>query len=216
MPAEGAVTTTILVLSGGGPAPTTPLPSPDLVIAADSGYALADGLGIDVDLVVGDLDSIEATDLVSAESDGVPVHAHPADKDATDLELALLAAVERGADRIVVAGGGAGRLDHLLGVAMLLGDDRWAGVAIEWHAGTEVAHVVRDNMLLDVEPGDIVSLVPIIDCEVSITGTRWALDHERLRRGTTRGVSNEATDDTVTVIAHAGVVFAVTTRGDTT
>lgn len=209
------MTTTILVLSGGGPAPTTPLPSHDHVIAADSGYALAEALGVEVDLLVGDLDSIGSTDLASAETGGTPIHAHPTDKDATDLELALVAAVARNADRIVIAGGGAGRLDHLLGVAMLVGDDRWADVAIEWHAGTEVAHVVRGELLLDVEPGGIVSVVPITDSEASITGTRWTLDHEMLRRGTTRGVSNEADDDTVTVTAHSGVLFVITRRGET-
>jgi thiamine pyrophosphokinase len=210
------VTTTILVLSGGGPTPTTPLPRPDVVIAADSGYGLAADLEVTVDLVVGDLDSIERSDLATVETVGTPIDAHPADKDATDLELALLAAIERGADRIVVAGGGAGRLDHLLGVAMLLGDDRWAVTAIEWHAGTDVAHVVRGTVTLDVDPGSIVSLVPITECEVSITGAKWPLDHARLGRGTTRGVSNEATQDTVTVTAHTGVLFAVTTRGETT
>ncbi len=70
--------------------------------------------------------------------------------------------------------------------------------------------------MLDIESGDTVSLVPITDCEVSITGTRWELDRARLDRGTTRGVSNEAENDTVTVTTHAGVLFAVTTRGETT
>ena len=70
MPAEGAVTTTILVLGGGGPAPTTPLPHVDAVIAADSGYGLASALGTPVDLLVGDLDSIDADDLAAAEEIG--------------------------------------------------------------------------------------------------------------------------------------------------
>lgn len=208
------MTTTILVLSGGGPAPSTPLPRADAVIAADSGFALADVLGVKVDLIVGDLDSIQATDLERAARDHIDVAHHPTDKDATDLELAMLTALERGAGRIVVAGGGAGRLDHLLGVAGLLTDERWATVEVEWHAGQSVAHVVRDERRLAVTPGSLVSVIPVTHSVVSITGTRWTLDHAAMPRGTTRGVSNEGIDDTVTVTAHSGVLLAITTRSD--
>lgn len=216
MPAEGAVTTTILVLSGGGPAPSTPLPRADLVIAADSGFGLAAPLGVEVDLVIGDLDSISAADLRRAGADDVPLETFPADKDATDLELAMLAAMERDADRIVIAGGGAGRLDHLLGVALLLTDDRWADVEVEWHAGTTVAVVVRGGRRLPTEPGDLVSLIPMTHCEVSIEGTRWPLHREPLHRGTTRGISNEAIGDSVVVDVHSGVALTTITRGDHT
>jgi thiamine pyrophosphokinase len=214
MPAEGAVTTTILVLSGGGPAPTTALPRADAVIAADSGFHLAGELGLTVDLIVGDLDSIDRPSLEAARAASTPIESHPADKDATDLELALLAARDRGADRIAVAGGGAGRLDHLLAIASLLTDDRWGEIALEWHAGSSITHVVRGTRRLEVEPGTLVSVVPVTDCEISIDGTRWPLDHETLERGTTRGVSNEATEHTVTITVHRGVVFAITTGRD--
>ena len=46
-----------VILTGGSGAPTAPLPHPDLVIAADSGLHLAAGLGLTVDLIVGDFDS---------------------------------------------------------------------------------------------------------------------------------------------------------------
>ena len=50
---------TIIILSGGGPGPSPGgLPDADVVIAADSGLALADALGLVVDVVVGDLDSV--------------------------------------------------------------------------------------------------------------------------------------------------------------
>jgi len=212
MPAEEAVTTTILLLSGGGAAPTTTLPRTDFVIAADSGYALAEPLGVAVDLLIGDFDSIGAGDLAAAERDNLTIEPHPVDKDATDLELAMLAAADRGADRIVVAGGGAGRLDHLLGVALLLTDERWRDIGIEWHAGSSMAAVVRGERELRTAPGDLVSVVAISDCEISIRGCRWELDHQALPRGTTRGISNEATGGAVSVHVFSGVVLAITTR----
>ena len=215
MPAEEAVTTTILILTGGGTAPITPLPQADVVIAADSGLGLADELGLRVDLVVGDLDSVDRSQLADAIASGVAVEEHPTDKDATDLDLALQAGVERGADRMVVAGGGAGRIDHLLGIALLLTDERWADHAIEWHSGSSIVHIAREKILLDTRPGDLVSLIPMSDeAVVSVEGTRWPLETIPMSRGTTRGISNEALGDGVTIDVQDGVVLAVVTGGE--
>lgn len=209
------MTSTILILTGGGPAPTTPLPTTDMVIAADSGLGLAAALGVQVDLVVGDLDSVDPSQLETAVTDGAAVEEHPTDKDATDLDLALQAAVDRGGSRIVIAGGGAGRLDHLLGIAMLLTDERWADSAIEWHSGSSVAHVARGVLTLDTQSGDLVSLIPVSDeAVVSIEGTRWPLDATPLPRGTTHGISNEALGGSIDIEVHQGVVLAVITGGE--
>ncbi len=209
------MTSTILILTGGGPAPTTALPRSDMVIAADSGLGLAEALGVQVDLVVGDLDSVERSQLDAAVTAGATVEEHPTDKDATDLDLALHAAVDRGGTRIVIAGGGAGRLDHLLGIAMLLSDDRWSGIAIEWHSGWSVTHVARGDLALDTLPEDLVSVIPVSDeAVVSIAGTRWSLEAAPLTRGTTHGISNEALGDSIEIKVHQGVVFVVITRGE--
>lgn len=209
------MTSTILILTGGGPAPTTPLPDADIVIAADSGLGLAAALAVHVDLVVGDLDSVDRSQLDTAITDGAAVEEHPTNKDATDLDLALQAAVDRGATRIVLAGGGAGRIDHLLGIAMLLTDERWADAAIEWHSGSSITHVVSGVLALDTQPEDLVSLIPVSDeAVVSITGTRWPLESIPLPRGTTHGISNEALGGSVDIEVHQGVVLAVITRGE--
>ena len=205
------MTHTTLILSGGGPAPRTALPDADYVIAADSGLELAPQLGVTVDLVVGDLDSVSEASLATARTEGTAVESHPADKDATDLDLALLAAAEGGTDRVVVAGGGAGRIDHLLGVALLLTDERWRGIDVEWHAGTSVAFVVREELAVATRPGDLVSIIPITDSVVSVKGTKWVLDHETLPRGTTRGISNEAGGDSAHIEIHQGVALVIVT-----
>ena len=52
-------------------------------------------LGLTVDLLVGDLDSVSATGLAAAEAAGTAVERHPPAKDATDTELAIAAALAR-------------------------------------------------------------------------------------------------------------------------
>ena len=112
---------TAFIFCGGGPA-RLPIDVPDdaLVIAADVGLAEANRLGVAVDLLVGDLDSVDPVDLEAFEGAGGEVRRHPEDKDATDLELAITDAIVAGAGRLVVVGGDRGRLDHLLANAVLL------------------------------------------------------------------------------------------------
>ena len=87
------------------------------MIAADGGVDRALALGLRVDLAIGDFDSVTPAGLAAAEAAGARVERHPAAKDATDLELALDAAIALGPARIVVVGSDGGRLDHLLGIA---------------------------------------------------------------------------------------------------
>lgn len=93
---------TVVVLAGGPDRPAVVLVPPDAtVIAADSGAEL----GGPIDLLVGDLDSISAETLSGIEH----VERHRVDKDATDLELALTAAMRLEPERILVLGSAAGR-----------------------------------------------------------------------------------------------------------
>ena len=124
MPAEGGTMNGDCVRSRGdrvrgestGRAPVREwLPAGADVIAADSGLRVANALGLHVNHLVGDLDSADPAAVEAAAAAGTTVDRHPAEKDATDLELALDAAVARGARRIVVVDGGGDRLDHLLG-----------------------------------------------------------------------------------------------------
>src|SRR5215207_5344776 len=118
----------VIVVSGGGPVPVGVLDGlrPGApVVAADSGVDAALGLGLRVDVAVGDFDSVSATGLAEAEAAGARVMRHPEVKDATDLALALdvardLLGDERG--EIVVLGAEAGRLDHLVAGILALAD----------------------------------------------------------------------------------------------
>ena len=105
------------------------------VIAADSGLGLAAALGVCADLVVGDMDSVDPAALAAAEHAGAQVQRHPVAKDATDLELALDAALALGPADVTVVGGHGGRLDHFLGNALLLAAERYAPLTIQARMG---------------------------------------------------------------------------------
>src|SRR6476659_7768215 len=100
----------------------------DLVIAADGGARHALALGRGIDRWVGDGDSIAPADLERLAADGVRIDRAPVDKDETDAELALLAAIEADAGRITILGAlGGTRLDHEIGNVWLLAHPALAG-----------------------------------------------------------------------------------------
>jgi thiamine pyrophosphokinase len=216
MPAEGTMgrVSTALVFAGGDPPPRNALrdlPPADLVVAADSGLGHARALGVAVDLVVGDLDSVERADLDAAVAAGAAVESHPAAKDATDLELALLAARDRGAGDIVVVGGHGGRLDHFFANLLLLATPDLAEVRMRALIGDAWVTVVRDRAELLGAPGALCTLVPVGGPAegVRTERLRFPLDQETLFPGSTRGVSNEFLATTATVTLERGVLLAV-------
>ena len=87
-----------------------------LVIAADSGYAHAQSLGMQPHLLVGDMDSIAASDVADAQERNIDVHTFDAAKDETDTEIAVSIALQRGITNITVVSGCGDRFDHLLGM----------------------------------------------------------------------------------------------------
>ena len=211
--------TTAVIIAGGDPVPANELPAlPEhrFVIAADSGLHAAQALGLAVDLVVGDFDSATSSALDAAEQDGAVLEQHPVDKDATDLELALDAALARGLSPAVVVGGaGFDRIDHFMANALLLARARYAELQPQWWVkGAHVAPV-HERIEIHGVPGDIVTLLPIGGAAVGITanGLRWELDDETLEPGSTRGVSNEMTGPIASVILARGTLLAIHTPG---
>jgi len=181
------------------------------VIAADSGLSHARRLGLHVDVVVGDLDSVDPAELAAAEQSGTVVERHPAEKDATDLELALDAACTRGAHRVTVVGGYGGRLDHFLANALCLAAERFARLTLDAWIGAAHVVVVRDRVRLSGAPGSPVTLLPLGGpaCGITTSGLRYPLDDEDLAPGTTRGVSNELLGPEASVALGGGVLLAI-------
>lgn len=203
-----------MVVSGGGPpaADSVRAVPPDaLVVAADSGLDHARAVGLRVDVVVGDMDSVTAAALDDATADGVAVERHSEAKDATDLELALDVAVDRGAGRIVILGPDTGRLDHLLAAVALLASPRYAAVAVEGWFGPARLTVVRSSATLVGWPGALVTLLPVHGPAEGVTteGLLYPLDNEDLLPGSTRGVSNEMLGERAGVALGGGVLVAI-------
>ncbi|MDE0805794.1 MAG: thiamine diphosphokinase [Acidimicrobiales bacterium] len=205
----------IVVVAGGtAPSRSIVVPSSTFVVAADSGVALAQALGLRVDVAVGDFDSLDA-DLVARLDDlADEVRRHPVDKNATDLELALAVAVERSPARVLVVGLEGGRPDHALANVLVAAAPAFASLDVELVLDRGEAWVVRDRLVGAWPAGTTVSMLPLHGAaNVSIDSVRWPLDHVTLAPGTTRGISNSTTaEGATTVTVHDGVVICIVPR----
>ena len=212
MPESESAAVTVVVVAGGDP-PTPEeiarLPADPVVVAADAGLDHAHAAGLAVAVAVGDMDSVTPEALAAAEQSGTRIERHPADKDQTDLELALELAA-RLADRVIVIGAAGGRLDHLIGNLAILASPQWSGVRVEAWLGNARAVVVHGHRTLDIEPGATVSLFALGGpARVTTTGLAWPLNNEFLDPLTSRGISNRATNPSPQLSVYEGVVLVV-------
>lgn len=208
------------IVAGGGDALDdrwrSELPADALVVAADSGLGHVYALGLRPDVVVGDLDSVSPIDLARAEREGTPIQRHPTDKDATDLELALAVALDRGATTVTVIGAGGGRLDHELAGLALLAGPQWTPMRITAFVGAARMTIVHSDATLDGPLGSIVTLLAVGGpaTGVGTEGLRWPLHDAELLPTSTLGVSNELVSSPARVTVRTGVLFVIQPLGD--
>jgi thiamine pyrophosphokinase len=187
-----------------------------LVIAADGGASTLDRLSRRPDLLVGDLDSADAGLVARLEADRVEIRRHQTEKEATDTELAVDAALAAGATEVVILGAlGGRRLDHELANLLLLADGRLASVDARIVHGSTTTRLLLGGRTagLGGAPGGLVSLLPIDGDAVGVTttGMRWALNGATLPLGASRGVSNEILTTPASVSLEHGKLLLVET-----
>lgn len=166
----------------------------DLVIAADGGALHCLRLGIAPHLVVGDLDSLDEAARQRLEAGGARFSIYPPAKDETDLELAMRAAQEGGAQEATILGALGARWDMSLANILLLAHPAFMELRIALVSGPQSVLLARPDRPLVIEgkSGDTISLIPVRGdaAGVSTSGLEYPLRGERLVFGQTRGVSN--------------------------
>ena len=212
-----------LVLADGSIAPAADLDDVwpgwsdglDLVIAADGGARHATALERPIDLWVGDGDSIGEDQLAALEREGVPIRRSPVDKDESDTELALLAALDAGAHRVTILGAlGGERVDHGLANVWLLGHPRLLDCDVRLvDAAARIRLVGPGRADLGGRIGDLVSLLPFGGDTGGLTtkGLRYPLRDESLASGPSRGLSNVRVANDASLIVGSGRILVVET-----
>ena len=186
----------------------------DYIIGADAGAHHARALQVRPDLVIGDMDSLGSADRAWLEDAGVRLLEYPRDKNETDLELALLHAIQLRVAEIVIMGALGARLDQTLANIALLADDRLVESRCWLDDGAEQVFLCRTRAQLRGSAGDLVSLLPwgVPAVGVHTSGLKWPLSVDTLRPDRSRGVSNELLGELATISVESGALLIVHRR----
>ncbi|OBQ97389.1 thiamine diphosphokinase [Mesorhizobium sp. AA23] len=162
------------------------------IIAADAGIGHADMLGLLPELWVGDFDSVPAS--LPENLAAVPRKIFPTEKDMTDGELAIAAALARGATSLVLAGAfGGKRADHAflhLALSVRLAE---AGTTVLLTSGAqEGVPILPGKAGFDYAEGTLFSVLGFSDLAgLTVSGAKWPLDGVEVAFGSSLTISNE-------------------------
>ncbi len=192
----------------------TLLQSGDTLVAADGGYLHMKKLGLQPHLLIGDLDSLPAPEVDSLRAAGVELEIFPREKDATDLELALVRVAGRGAHEIRVVAALGGRLDQTLANLGLLELDELKGIDVRLDDGHEEILIIRSKSVVTGTPGDTLSLLSMEGCSKGITtqGLKYPLKGETLCPSRSRGISNVMLETEAVIEVRTGALLCIHTR----
>jgi thiamine pyrophosphokinase len=207
------------IIIGGGPVSLSQLKDelqtrPDLLIAADHGAEYLLDLGVFPDILIGDLDSLSPEALKRIRQQGIIPKIYPAQKDQTDLELALDQAIAYGMNRIKILGGLGNRLDHTFGNTGLLIKALKHGIEAHLLDPYHDLTVMNQKIILPKKAGWAVSLVPLTETVKGVTtsGLAYPLNHEDLKIDATRGLHNEFAASQATVEIDGGFLLVICFR----
>jgi thiamine pyrophosphokinase len=183
----------------------------DYIIAADGGAQSLAAAGIVPHLLIGDLDSLSDSHVDWLIAQGVEVQRYAREKDETDLELALLAAVARNASHIDLFCVLGGRWDHTVATIAMLCLPMLIGRTVRIFADGQTLAIVRDHILLDGPVTRTVSLIPLTPTVdgITTTGLAYPLECAMLYFERSRGVSNVVTHMPASVLVQSGVLLVV-------
>lgn len=184
------------------------------IIAANGGTQHILDLGTQPDVIIGDLDSLDPDARAKLQDASVRLIQANADKDETDLELALLYATENYELPVLIIAGLGGRIDQMFANILLLMHPRLLGRDISFKTEYQQIWLTGEHATIEGNKGDTVSLIPLGgDVFVESTrGLRWSLNSERLVFGPARGVSNVMVEEVASVSIGQGHLLCVHTQ----
>ena len=198
-------------IAGAGHFNETVLPAKnDYVIAADAGYFELSKMNITPDFLIGDFDSIGFVPEIEN------VSKYPADKDDTDMMLAVKHGLDAGYKTFIINGGTGGRLDHTLANVQLL-----TFIAANGGRG----YLIGESDKMTAITNSFISFSPMASGIVSvfaangdaagvdIQGMKYTLSDATLSPGVPLGVSNEFTGMFATVSVRSGTLLIVWSCG---
>ncbi len=185
-------------------------------IGVDRGvvYLLAEG--IIPEKAFGDFDSVTEAELELIKEKVPHLNIYPAQKDETDMELALSWAIGQKVEKIHLFGATGGRLDHMLANVQLLTKSIATNI--------EISIIDQNNIISVQAPGQYhlhinkqypyISFLPFSRevKGINLTGFKYSLTDENITWGSTLCVSNELVSEKCTYSFKEGIIIVIRSK----
>lgn len=186
----------------------------DYIICADGGTNIACLAGIIPDIVMGDFDSINKEVVEDLKLSKTEFIEFSPEKDESDLELALLKAIEMKPEEVIIFGALGKRLDHLMANLMLLTIPLEAGIKCSILEKNYEVYLIDDCIKINKGKGGFISLFPLTAVVEGIEtqGLKYPLKNEDLYLGPSRGLSNELIEKEAIIKIKTGKLLIIKTN----
>lgn len=188
----------------------------DFVIAADRGMEFLRRADRLPDVILGDFDSVSPETLAWFEKSQVEIHRLCPQKDSTDMEVAMLMALELKSTQITILGATGTRMDHMLGSIKNLSLALRAGVPCCMVDACNRIRLIDGALTLKKaeQYGKYVSLLAFGEPVTNLTlrGFFYPLDGYTMTCDNAIGVSNQITDEEAYISFDSGRLLVIESR----
>lgn len=188
----------------------------DVILCADGGYDYLAALGVEPDILLGDFDSLSPAmrkKVLQGGSGKEPkLLIYPAEKDDSDLELALRCAMKNGVDDCVILGATGSRFDHSLCNILLTERFTKCGMSVELIDDTNrICFLPAGVYHLSKEPAGWYCsfLARTQGVLLSLRGFEYELVRHPLPVGASLGISNHIRDAEGEAVVEGDGVFCI-------
>lgn len=181
----------------------------EYVICADGGLEKVENLQLIPNSIIGDLDSVDDIVLKKYLDMNIELKKYSAEKNYTDMELAIEYAIKKGFNDIILIGATGLRLDHTVANIMLIERYYKKGIHIKVIDNNNCIQIVTNNMEINNKRNYFVSIVPITDSieGISLMGFKYPLDSVDVKRGSTLCISNQITSEKGNILLDKGAAL---------
>ena len=186
------------------------IPTAENYIGVDKGALTLARNGKRMLLAIGDFDSVEESDLayIKEYSDTL-LQLNPI-KDDTDIEAAVMYAIENGYQKIHLYGGLGGRLDHAMINLRLV--SRFPETVYLHDQNNFIYSLAEGVHSIDKRDYTYISFFTEDKATISLEGFKYPLDKQQLTNKDTYTTSNEIIEDKGIITVHVGKVTVIQSK----
>lgn len=176
----------------------------DLLICADGGYLYAAKLGLKVDLLVGDFDSLKdiPLDVETVKLNKI--------KDETDLYIAIEEGIKRGYQTFDIYGALGGRIEHTIANIQILVNLKSKGLTAKLINDKTIVEILSTGTYIYNERCGYISLFSYTkESKITIKNLLYEVNNKTISNEFPLGIDNEFIGKESTVTVHNGLVLSI-------